>query len=159
MRKITFVVTTLLVGWLSGCKTDLPIELASSDYLIFGHFYGECAGEGCIEIFKLEPNRLLEDRNDKYPTSTDFYEGNYVALSQTQLDKVKDIVDSFPDALRKDTKTVIGQPDAGDWGGLYIELSYHGSRRFWLIDQAKEHVPAEYHSFINKVNEKIKLLQ
>lgn len=159
MRKIFLTFTGFLICLLSSCKNDLPIELANSDYLIFGHFYGECGGEGCIEVFKLDHNRLLEDQNDKYPTSTDFYEGDYVALTQQQFDSVKDLVACFPDALRKDNKRVIGQPDAGDWGGLYIELSYQGSRRFWLIDQAKRNVPTEYHSFIDKVNEKIKLLQ
>lgn len=159
MKKLIFIVTSLLLSLLSSCKNDLPLELVKSDYLVFGHFYGECAGEGCIEIFKLEQNRLLEDRNDTYPTSSDFYKGNYVTLTPQQFESVKDLLSSFPEDLRKETKRVIGQPDAGDWGGLYIELSYQGHRKFWLIDQAKRNVPAVYHRFIDQVNEKIKLLK
>ncbi|GAB3946737.1 hypothetical protein GCM10028805_17740 [Spirosoma harenae] len=159
MRHIVWVLTSLLIIGLSACKNDLPVELANSDYLVFGHFYGECAGEGCIEIFKLEPNRLLEDKRDRYPTATDFYAGDFVALPQSQFDSVRDLVDSFPVALQKENNRVIGQPDAGDWGGLYIELQHKGSRQFWLIDQAKQHVPTEYHGFIDKVNQKIKLLR
>ncbi|MVM36282.1 hypothetical protein GO755_40115 [Spirosoma sp. HMF4905] len=159
MRRLYWTLTSVLLYLLSACQNDLPIELADSDYLIFGHFYGECGGEACIEIFKLEQSRLLEDKNDQYPSASGFYKGDYVALTQTQFASVCDLIDSFPEALRKETKRVIGQPDAGDWGGLYIELTYKGSRQFWLIDQAKRNVPTEYHSFIDKVNEKIKLLQ
>jgi hypothetical protein len=32
-------------------------------------------------------------------------------------------------------------------------------RRYWLIDQMKSNVPVQYHEFIDKVNEKVNLLQ
>ena len=65
----------------------------------------------------------------------------------------------FPTDLLSEKDTVIGQPDAGDWGGLYLEYNFNGVRKFWLLDQKKDNVPTKYHDLIDKVNEKIALLQ
>lgn len=145
----------------SACKKDNtdPIVLSDGDYLMFGHFYGMCAGEACVEIFRLEDNRLLEDTNDVYPSYTNFYEGNYVALSASQFTAVQDLTSYFPNDLWAVSNRVIGQPDAGDWGGLYVEYSLNGLRQFWLIDTKRDNVPAVYHPFIDKIEEKIALLQ
>ena len=40
--------------------------LGDQDYLVFGHFYGMCAGEGCVETFKLTDLELFEDTVDDY---------------------------------------------------------------------------------------------
>jgi hypothetical protein len=148
----------LLIIITASCRKDKD-KLSSFDYLIFGHFYGECFGEQCIEIFKLEQNQLLEDTTDIYPNSTSFYNGKYKLLSQQKFDSARDLVNFFPAELLTEPDTVIGQPDAGDWGGLYIEYSDNGKRKFWLLDQMKSNVPSKYHTFIDKVNEKIKLIQ
>jgi hypothetical protein len=116
-------------------------------------------GEQCVEIFRLEKEKLCEDTKDQYPNSNDFYSGNYVQLSQQKFDATKDLTNCFPTDLLNETDIVIGQPDAGDWGGLYIEYNFNGVRKFWLLDQNKSNVPTKYHDFIDKVNEKIELLQ
>ena len=144
---------------LISCKKEDNIELSKSDYIIFGHFYGECFGEQCVEIFRLEQDKLFEDTKDKYPSRNSFYEGNYFLLSQQKFNDTKDLNDSFPADLLNETNTVIGQPDAGDWGGLYIEYNFNGIRKFWLLDQMTTNVPTKYHNFIDKVNEKISLLK
>ena len=155
-KAIYFTLITLGCSFVS-CENE--IQLADNDYIVFGHFYGECFGEGCVEIFRLEKDRLLEDTNDKYPGATNFYSGNFIQLSEAQFDSVKDIVRYFPETLLNETDTVIGMPDAGDWGGLYVEYCYNGVHKFWLIDQMKSNVPVKYHEFIDKVNEKIDFLQ
>ena len=142
----------------NSCKKDTLI-LSDSDYLIFGHFYGECMGEGCVEIFRLEKDQLLEDTRDIYPNGTDFYQGDYTLLSQEKFQAVKELTDHFPQGLLEETEKVIGQPDAGDWGGLYIEYNSGGIRKFWLVDQMKSNLPVKYHDFIDQVNDKISLLQ
>jgi hypothetical protein len=131
----------------------------TADYLIFGHFYGLCQGETCIEIFRLEKSQLSEDTKDKYPSSTNFYEGLYVVLSNEKFLAIVDLFDFFPADLLSESNTVLGTPDAADGGGLYIEYSKNGVRKFWLIDQIKNNVPTKYYNFINKVNEKIRLLK
>jgi len=60
--------------------------------------------------------------------------------------------------LLDDHDTIIGQPDAGDWGGLYIEYNKDAVRRYWLLDQMKSNVPEYLYDFIDKVNEKIALI-
>lgn len=156
-RTILYIIclTSLLF---TSCNKD-EIELSDSDYIIFGHFYGECMGEQCVEIFRLEKEKLFEDTRDLYPSNNGFYSGNYVQLSQQEFDETKDLKDSFPTDLLDETEVTIGQPDAGDWGGLYIEYNLNGIRKFWLLDQNKNNVPTKYHDFIDKVNEKISLLQ
>lgn len=144
---------------LPSCKKDNSILLSDSDYIVFGHFYGMCFGEQCVEIFRLEKDKLFEDTKDQYPNTGTFYIGNYMQLSQQKYTAVKDLTNSFPTDLLNETNTVIGQPDAGDWGGLYVEYNADGIRKFWLLDQMKSNVPAKYHEFIDKVNEKIAQLQ
>jgi len=150
--------TCLTIFLLTSCKKD-SVELSKSDYITFGHFYGECGGEGCIEIFRLEQDKLFEDTKDQYPKSNKFYDGNYVQLTQQKFNDTKDLTNSFPIDLLNESSTVIGQPDAGDWGGLYVEYNFNGVRKSWLLDQKKSHVPTKYHNFIDKINEKIKQLQ
>jgi hypothetical protein len=159
-KMTTKILLALLAGFilLTSCNKEDEIKLSDGDYLIFGHFYGECFGEECVEIFRLENNRLLEDNKDTYPGQSAFYEGNYHELNHEKFEKVKDLIDFFPEGLLNENDKVIGQPDAGDWGGLYIEYNYKGLRKFWLLDQMESNVPGYLHEFIDKVNEKIKLI-
>ena len=149
-----FIFTTLLYS----CNKSDDDSLDTEDYLIFGHFYGECGGEGCVEIFKLEEGKLFEDSNDTYPGSSDYYAANFSQLSNDLYTQVTGLEDVFPDGLLNEPAVVIGQPDAGDWGGLYIEYNKNGVHDFWLLDQKKSNVPPIYHDFIDAVNEKIQLI-
>lgn len=150
--------TCMMVLLLTSCKKDIPKQ-TNPEFIIFGHFYGECMGERCIEIFKLKKDKLLEDTNDHYPNSNDFYDGSYVQLSEQKFNDTKELTSLFPTDLLNETKTVFGSPDAADGGGLYIEYSANGIRKFWLFDQMKGNVPAKYHAFMDKINEKIALLK
>ncbi len=131
--------------------------MTNQDYFMFGSFYGMCFGEDCIEIFKLENAKLYEDTLDKYP-NTEFYAGEYVQLSQEKYDIAMSIINDFPMELLEEPHMVIGQPDAGDWGGLYIEYKIDGIHKMWLLDRMLINVPVQYHDFINKVKEKVELL-
>lgn len=145
--------------FLSSCNKKCD-HLSADDYLVFGHFYGMCQGEACIEIFRLEDKRLLEDSRDEYPSHSNFYNADFSrVLSTQQFDDVKDLTDFFPTDLLSESNHTIGQPDAGDWGGLYIEYQKDGERYFWILDKMKSNVPSKYHEFIDKVEAKIALLQ
>ena len=156
MKYIAIIFVALIL--LTSCKKE-GVHLASGEYMVFGHFYGECFGEQCIEIYRLEKDQLLEDTKDQYPSSDNFYTGAYVKLPSQKYNAVKDLPSFFPSDLLLESKRVIGQPDAGDWGGFYIEYNYNGVRQFWLLDKVKGNVPLKYHSFIDKLNEKIDLLK
>ena len=161
MKHKFYLITVILslTSILFSCKNSDDIELSDTDYIIFGHFYGMCVGEECVEIYRLEKSKLFEDTFDKYPTSQDFYDGNYIQLSQNKFEATKDLTDFFPKDLLNEANKVIGEPDAGDWGGLYIEYNFDGVRNFWLLDQMKSNVPDKYHTFFDKVNEKIGLIE
>ncbi len=156
MKNALPLIVTLFI--LSSCKKE-GVKLASSDYIVFGQFYGECLGEQCIEIYRLEKDQLLEDTKDQYPSQDNFYTGGYVQLSSQKFDFVKDLPNFFPNDLLIESNRVIGMPDAGDWGGFYVEYNYNGIRQFWLIDKMKSNVPTKYHAFIDKLNEKIDALK
>ncbi len=159
MKKVLFLILLLSATTLIfSCSKKNEENNEPGDYLIFGHFYGECIGESCIEIYCLESTRLLEDENDNYPGQSGFYIADFYKLPQGKYEEVKSLINFFPDSLLLENDIVIGQPDAGDWGGLYIEYNYDGKRKFWLLDQKKSNVPTYLHEFIDKVNESIELI-
>ncbi len=163
MKKILIWLSLVLPGLLfvSCGKDDDELQKSTEDdFLVFGHFYGECAGEYCVEIFKIEDAKVYEDTDDQYPGTTTFYEGDFsVELSDTSYNLVFDLIEDFPDDLWSEAEKVIGQPDAGDWGGLYIEYKKGDDHDYWVLDQMKPNVPATYHEFIDSINAKIELLQ
>lgn len=158
MKRNNLIFSCLIILLTASCTND-GVDLSKSDYLIFGRYNGQCVGEQCIEIFKLEQDNLYEDTKDNYPDRDYLYDGNYVLLSREKFNLAKDLTSSFPTDLLKEVKTTIGLPDGGDWGGLYIEYNYNGVRKFWMIDLNKDNVPEKYHAFIAKVTEKINLLK
>ena len=155
MKLYILTAAFFLASFLASCKKDNNVNLSETGYIIFGHFYGECIGEQCVRFFKLDKDKLFEDTKHRYPTGNSFYEGNFVQLSKEKFDLTKDLAGYFPASLLKEKETVIGQPDAGDWGGFYVEYNANGLRKFWLLDTKKSNVPTKYHNFIDKMNEKI----
>lgn len=161
MKNLKVILTIGAISLsLASCKKEKDgIQLAGSDYLVFGHYYGMCQGEECVEIFRLESNRLLEDHHDTYPPQANgFYVGDYTALSQGMYNDIKDLANYFPNELLDITERSIGNPEIADGGGLYIEYNYNGTHQYWLIDQTQNGVPQSLHPFMDKVNEKIGII-
>ena len=73
MKRNILIMACLTVFMLTSCEKEDNLELSKSDYIIFGHFYGKCMGEQCVEIFRLENEKLFEDTKDQYPNSAEFY--------------------------------------------------------------------------------------
>ncbi|HEY3386867.1 MAG TPA: hypothetical protein VGK46_10175 [Saprospiraceae bacterium] len=163
MKKVAiYFLSGLSLVALSACDKDS--DLANSgefEYMIFGTFAGECGGEGCIEIFKLDNEHLFEDSTDVYPGQEHPYDGVYVQLPDEKFQLVKDLVDAFPSELYAEPETVIGMPDAGDWGGAYVEMKFKndpGRSGFWLLDQLDQNMPQVYNEFVDRINEKVTLI-
>lgn len=144
-----------MVAIISSCNKDEENGIVGSDYLIFGHFYGECIGEGCVETFKLTGQKLFEDANDNYSGAEPFH---FTELGNDKFEKVKDLVDFFPSALLDESEKVFGCPDCADQGGLFIQYAKNGILKSWRIDQSKSQVPDYLHPFMDMVNEKIALI-
>ena len=146
----------LTIGILFACNKDddSEININEQNFLIFGHFYGECFGEGCVETFKLTDKSLSEDTIDDYNGQN----MEFVELENETFEQVKNITDFFPNQLLNQNETVFGCPDCADGGGLFIQYSENGNKKSWRIDQVKDNVPTYLHNFIDKVNEKIELI-
>lgn len=142
----------------SHCNDDGRL-FKRSDYLIFGHFYGECVSEGCIEIFKIADGKVFEDTLDRYPVIDELpHPTNFVRLSDDKFQKVKFIVERFPKELFEEKTIYIGQPDVCDWGGFYVETNIGGVSRYWLIDMKESNLPEYLRDFTHSMNDAIKQL-
>ncbi|MEX0289283.1 MAG: hypothetical protein AB3N14_09220 [Flavobacteriaceae bacterium] len=145
----------LSFGILISCNNDDEGSVLDElNFLIFGHYYGLCGGEGCIETYKLTGSKLFEDTIDDYSGQ----EMNFVELDKALFEAVKDLPDFLPQELLNSDETFIGCPDCADGGGLFILYSQNGKGKSWRIDQNKSQVPESLHNFIDKVNEKIALI-
>jgi hypothetical protein len=154
LNRIPLIIFSSVILFISSCNKNCEIELAQNDFLIFGHFYGECLGEGCVETFKLTNNKLFEDLNDNY-SGTDF---DFIELENDTFEQVEDLIDYFPNQLLSEIETTLGCPDCADQGGLLIQYSENGTLQSWRIDQSQSSVPDYLHEFMDKVNEKIYLI-
>lgn len=149
-----------LTGLLLLCASCAYLDLdpAESDYVVFGTFAGFCQGERCIEIYKLTSRKLYEDRRDKYPLPDKPYDGDFQLLSKDYFEKVKAFPSDVPAQLLNTPNGVIGQPDAGDWGGYYFEISKNGKKQFWLIDTMQANLPEYLRPFATEIQNYIALI-
>lgn len=160
MKKLTYgLLLSMLAFGSVGCEKECDCAgTGEFEYMVFGHFYGECAGEGCVEIYKLTDAALYEDLTDVYPNSQTPYDGQYTLLSDAKFQLTKDLIYAFPEALYAEPNNVVGMPDAGDWGGIYVEMKFKnepGLTGFWLLDQMESNMPEAYNDFVDLINEKI----
>ena len=137
-----------------GCSNDDSTTISGQNFIIFGHFYDNCFGEGCVETFKLTDNELFEDIIHDY-SGQDL---DFVELENDKFEQVKDLVDFFPNQLLNDSESIFGCPDCTDGAGLFIQYSENGNLKSWRIDQIKNHVPSYLHDFMDKVYQKIELI-
>lgn len=154
MKKITILVAVILCAFSCSSETDSTLVSENTNFLVFGHFYGMCEGEECVEVFKVTAEGLYEDVNDYY-MSDDF---SFTELPHEKFELVKDIVDYFPEELLVQNQSVYGCPDCADGGGVFIVHVANGNVLSWRIDQDKANIPEYLHEFVDKVNEKIALI-
>jgi hypothetical protein len=159
-RLLTALAILLAICPLTACHQENATP-AVGNTLVFGSFYGECIGPDCIRIFRLAlKNRALEeDVTDQYPAATAPYTGQYVARSAANFQRVQGLVQQVPAQLLSERTIVIGQPDAGDWGGYYVEVRQAGVHRFWLIDTQKRNIPTYLHAFTDSLHATIRALR
>ena len=156
MHRLILIFLSLLI--FSSCKKDIEVNL-EEDYLVFGHFFGFCTGEACIEIFKLENAGLFEDNSDNYPAYQHAYVGSFNALPGEKYQSVKHLLHYFPIQLLEEKQTILGDPDTRNEGGFYVEVKVNGQKHFWLIDQNLTTIPSYLHSFLEELKTAIEILQ
>lgn len=149
-----FLVLFLIPFVILSCKSDDDLTIDDGDYLIFGHYYGFCQGEQCVETFKLTSDKLYEDSLDLY----DKDEFRFYQLGNAIFEKVQDLKSQIPDQLYQEKEQTFGCPDRTDGGGLFVQISKDGKIFTWRFDQFKENVPEYLHPFMDSINAKIALI-
>ncbi|MBK8702771.1 MAG: hypothetical protein IPN33_03575 [Saprospiraceae bacterium] len=157
MKKTSwFFLFAFIIVAAAGCKHENDNSPSTTlDYFIFGHFFGECGGEQCVETFVIQDEKLYEDTLDDYPGIADFEDRQLVLLDNSIYNLVAGLPDQMPDELWDETETTIGMPDAGDWGGIYVEVKRDGETRYWLIDHMDNNIPEYLHPFTDAIKEAI----
>ena len=65
MKKLLLILAAVVL--LIACtKSDNNMTINEQNFLVFGHFYGLCGRESCVETFKLTDEKLFEDTIDDY---------------------------------------------------------------------------------------------
>lgn len=155
MKKIVFAFISFLVIASFACKKSDPSAKSPEEYFVFGHFYGECGGPGCVIMFKIENGILYEDTLDQYPIGIGLGQTSFIAYPQDKYEIAKVLIDAFPAELALTPNTTLGIPDGGDWGGLYIERKIGGTVQYWYLDLNLDNMPVQYHAYVEKVRDVI----
>ncbi len=127
--------------------------------ITFGRYYGKCLGSACVDIFKLIDTTLLEDTEDNYPGSGTFYLGDFVSFKGSDRIKTDDILPNFPLELLDSKLITYGTPDAGDWGGIYLEYQDGIQHRYWFLDLNVENNPNYLRAYVVLIDEKVSELR
>jgi hypothetical protein len=153
--------STLIIFLAFGCENEhattplIPIR----DHIIFGTFYGMCAGEQCVELFALQNEKLYEDRSDLYPQSPPAATRDFEELSADQYDLVIELYHAIPEELLETESTIFGCPDCSDGGGIYLEIKTDQFTKVFFIDNFKHNLPQYLHPLVDDIHERVALLQ
>jgi hypothetical protein len=126
------------------------------EYFVFGHYFGMCQGEKCIEAFKISSGDLFEDSKDAYPNNRSPYAGEFTINRNDKYELVKDLP-AIPASMLNAPNTTLGCPDCSDGGGLYIEIHKNGETKYWLIDLQR--IPEGLEEFVRDIEAKIEILE
>ncbi len=147
------IVVFLLTVSLSGCRDDGPVS-PGDEYIVFGSYYGECFGEACVEIFKLEDGVLYEDSLDRYPSMNIMpYEGKFYRTKGDHIADIRALLDSIPQAVLESPSALIGEPDAHDQGGLLLQVRVNGQLKYWLIDPDTLEAPVYMRTLVKQLDD------
>lgn len=155
MKAIKYIIVIIVfLSTISCSDTDETVNKENFNSLTFGHFYGFCGGDGCVQTYQLTNEKLYEDTVGDY-SGDDL---NFIEVNNEKFELVKDLMDYFPAELLNNDETFIGCPDCSDGGGLFIQYTENGVIKSWRIDLFRTNVPEYLHEFMDKVQEKIALL-
>lgn len=142
---LLFVVTLFL----GACNNDNENH-DDDEYLIFGHYFGECQGEECLEYFRVTETTLIEYEDNCSPGILSSCIPDNEELSAAKFEYAKDLIDDFPEELY-DEMTTIGCPDCGDQGGLYLEIRKDDNIRYWNLDYSNSALPTYLQAYTDEV--------
>ena len=149
MKKSPFFILIALLAF--SCENEPAFELQNTDYLIFGWYAGECAGD-CIAAFRVSNHSLEED------TTAQYYRQDYSFLAGRVLDndawsRARNLITSLPAEIAQSDTEIYGCPDCADQGGIFLIFNQEGQIRTIHLDTADtDDQSAEIVSFKDEVS-------
>lgn len=172
----TLVIIVISLVFINSCSNDdvynyneepeakyIALDKADSKSatLVFGRYYGKCQGNYCVKIFKLKNKQLKAEVKSTMPILGTYYDGDFSKIKVSDKVNITELFSEFPTFLlgSKEEFSVIGTPDAGDWGGLYLEYNDAKLHKQWFLDLNTNNVPKELINYVFLINEKINLIE
>jgi hypothetical protein len=146
MKNLTLLFIAIL--FVAACNND---DGGMEDYLIFGHHFGFCAGEECLEYFRVTGTELVEYEDNCTPGILSSCIPDSKKLSDAKFTFAQNLIANFPDSLFSETATTIGCPDCADQGGLYLEIKQGDVIRFWDLDNDNSSLPTYLRAYADEV--------
>lgn len=135
MKSLMFICSLLLFV---SCGPDDKQAISPVTSVVFGAYYGMCAGYNCVRIYSVNSNYLYKDDSASYPSIYAPY--TFVptqVMAPSRFDIAKDLLQNVPDELAPGTQRQYGCPDCHDQGGVYIEIHAGSlSSRFFIDNDA-----------------------
>lgn len=159
MRCISFFISSLLLLSLMGScnSSDESGDTTEQVRLLFGDYAGFIPDRNYSDIYLIENSKLYLDTLSNYPTDG-FYEGAYVQMDESDYLLASELISIFPSQLFDENENYIGCPDCADQGGYYVEYQSKTKHAFWNIDNNKDAIPEYLREFVDKLEEKLTLL-
>lgn len=143
---------------LASCaSSDESGDIDQEVTLLFGYYKGLVPGGDLSDIYLLNSSNLYLDSLGNYP-SNGFYEGEYTEMDNSDFQIAQDLISFFPSELFDEFENYVGCPDCADQGGIYVEYERGDQHSFWNIDNQKDALPEYLHEFVDKISEKVILL-
>ncbi len=131
--KFSFLLLVPIV-LLAGCCKHNQQHNTRVERLVFGTFYGECAGN-CVNIYSLDRLTLQKDEYAAYPSLDPAYVITPTStMSVAKFNAAKHLLFEVPAELLPLSSNTYGAPDSHDQGGMYVEVYQGATRQRFMID-------------------------
>lgn len=117
-----------------GSCDNKPPQPAKAETLVFGTYYGMCAGN-CVNIYQLTGTSLSKDDSADYPALGVNYSFSVKSvLPPSKYNMAKKLLYDIPAELLTIGDKTYGCPDCHDQGGLYIQIKSGPAIMRYMID-------------------------
>ena len=139
MQKL-LIVLCFCFPFVACTDDEKTVQFGEEDHLVFGTFYGECAGN-CTVLYKIQSGLLFEDNVEIGIPEVILF--NILPMSEAKYLIAEELTTTFPSDLIDSDKEVYGCPDCHDQGGVYLELKQGDDTRKWSIDTGNDEQSAQ----------------
>lgn len=152
------------LGLWSCDKTVDPIEDKEyPEYIIIGKYTTGvwCAGETCVEKYKISTNGIFEDTNDQQPQAGQFANGTFeIELTQSDYEQIIALLNKHTyDELFQFNNSTLGTMWADNFH-FYFEYKSASKHQVWLIDGSFDgSVPPVLQPFLIDLNQMVQIAQ